>query len=514
MTRWTDTSHPPRLHAGNAGHAGRLTTPGVPVMSHVTVAVLTMIPLGVLCAWMYTQPDRWLDGAVTAAVLLAAAIVLPRQPHLVVHLFIVAFMANREVRRLLDYQALEFSSTPITSLLPPLLAMMMGLAGLETWREVPRAVRTPLIMILAALMYGLMIGIRNGFGAIYGFVSWSTPLGLFLFMFYLKPTLAQVRSWLITLIVVATLAAAYGWVQFTLLPPWDKFWVVQSGMSSLGKPEALSVRFFGPMSNPGGLANLCLLAVVPMVVYPKWRAFFGPLGVAMVVFLVVSILMTRARTTWLVLVAAVGLYALLGRASDQVRIVMASVVLVGVVAAALPMLPGGNTATTRLSTFTDLSSDGSVNGRLKFTRLMTQQIMVKPFGWGLGSSGLNARVGSKVSVTAFDNGLLQFPYTFGWMGAALFITALVRLWIALRKAPELPGEFGAIQRLAQCLVLAFMLALVTSNWFNDDAAAFIWLLLGVSLTWRFFPPRDLPLVQPEPAGLYVLPSEAQGTSHR
>ncbi|MEM9753032.1 MAG: O-antigen ligase family protein [Planctomycetota bacterium] len=457
----------------------------------------------VLLGWTAANPRRFLDGLIVAGVLAVAVRFAKRSPSALVPLFIVTFTFNRELRRVLDWGMGQFSQTPITSLLPPLLSLMLGVVALAGARKMPAFVRQAVFLVVAALAYGFVVGLGNRVGAMFELVAWSTPIGLMLFVLWLRPSVEQVRSWIKVLILCAVVAAVYGWVQFVVYPPWDKFWVDRANMSSLGKSQALSVRMFGTMADPGSLGILIVLGVLPLLAVRHWRSLVpGPSSLAVIAFLVTTLLATRARTTWLMLLTGLALFALLGRARDSGRMLLMACLAGAAIFFAMPFLPNQEGITERVATLGDVQNDGSFRGRVHFTTVMLGHIATNPVGWGFGSAGLAGRVGeTSTQITAFDNGFLQFPFTFGWLGAAVFLAALLILLGRAWRARRLPGEAGDVQRLGLCIVLSFILSLATSNFFDNAHAAFFWLMLGLLLAWSVRPPvevavRSLPMHPP------------------
>ncbi|MEM8493794.1 MAG: O-antigen ligase family protein [Planctomycetota bacterium] len=461
---------------------------------------LTLMGLVGAAGWIALGIGRPVDAVIALAIYLGALAVIAARPMAAVPVLFGVLFFNREVRRLLDWIQGEYSALPPTSLLVPALAFSMGLFALRDWRKLPRKIRIAVTFIFAGLGYGLLVGVTLGgakFAAIFAALTWFSPVMGFLFVARLRPSFACVKHWVLAAGVMTAIAGAYGWYQWVIFPPWSEFWVVNSGMGSIGQPEPLKVRFFGPFGAPGQMGMTCSVVAALLLMFRPLRApILWPLGI----FLGACAIASLVRSAWLTAGLCLIFFALFSRAGDKLRVTVTVVVVVLGLGLVLPMLPGGDKMIDRLGTLSDVSNDGSFQGRVQFSGYALQAIAGRPWGFGMGTTGsAMERMGvGSARVMAFDNGFLQIPYALGLPGALLFWIGIVKLGILLGMTQPVDDNHRRLIRIAAALAVGHVAALAVSNFFKTDAALFPYILFATALALPGRPSAGAPQVRSFP----------------
>lgn len=473
-----------RQHPGSPQSSQISVTAPRPFRPDVGVvgALCALCGLGVI-VWIALGLGRPLDAMLAGLLYVAAMVVAGTRPMLAVPVLYGYMIFNRLLRRLLDWSFNEYSELPPTSLLTTAVALSLGLLVVRDWKHLPRRLRTAMVLIAAGVTYGLLVGCVyvDPRPALFETINWVGPLAVLLFVLRLRPTPETLKSWIRIIAILTVIAGGYGWIQYTLLPPWDKFWVVNSGMGSIGQPEPFKVRFFGTFGAPGGMGMTCSVMVALLLMLRPFR--YG-INWAFIIGLGICGLSSAVRSSWLTAFLCLGVFGLISRAGDKVRIVAMVIVMILGVGIILPLLPNGEGLINRISTLSSVSTDNSFQGRVGFSRWAVGAISRQPWGYGMGSSGSASErmTGDQVTVVAFDNGFLQIPYALGLPGAALFVIGLVKLGHELRRTRPVSAEHQRLIRVAAALALGHIVALAVANFFRSDAAMLLYIVVAAAIT--------------------------------
>lgn len=421
--------------------------------------------------------DRGLDILVAVAMFLGVLAIAVRRPSLAVPAVFVVYVSNRLVRRLLDYSLGEFSDFPPTSLVVPALGLALGMIAVARWKTLPPSLRRGALWFALAVAYATVIGAKYRTAAVYEAIGWLSPLGFGLYVVWLRPDLAQIKRWAAVAGVVAAVAMVYGWVQWRLLPPWDRFWVANCGMGSIGHPIAGRCRFFGSFGAMGAAGTTATWAAAWLVMA---RALPATVRWPVVVFLAVSGLATKVRSSWIQAVAAVGVWLVTSRSRHRGAALFGLVVALGLMLVVVPRVPESEHLMDRAATLGDLRSDGSFRGRVEFTFWAIRESIAKPFGHGMGSTSLAATRTGDGDMSAFDSGYAQPFYAMGLPGTGLLILGLFTM-IRPLFVPRagLGGEQREVLGLARSTIIGFAFAMLVANVLRSDQAMLFWAAIGM-----------------------------------
>jgi hypothetical protein len=210
--------------------------------------------------------------------------------------------------------------------------------------------------------------------------------------------------------------AAYAWWQWVEMPPWDAFWIEQSGMwTSMGVVQSYRTAAFGTLESRGPFAWFMATVAIPLILIPRSRSYVTWVGVILIVS---SILPSTVRSAFgIILLAMIG-YVLTRGISKSIYLVFFMSLTLGAMFGIRQSLPESEYMFERLESVTDLSQDSSFQGRVGQAQIGFGTALSNPFGFGLGSSGLGTMVSGQTSLI-FDNGYLELLTTFGLFGAGI-----------------------------------------------------------------------------------------------
>ncbi len=389
------------------------------------------------------------------------------------------------VRRVVDAQNGFNQQSPI--LLAPLL--VCGLCALDAIYHAPRLARVvalPFMVGFVSLLAAVLVGVflTPPSLVLYAAITWMAPLLLGLHVaIHPEHRDAYHRAISRTLLLGIVIMGLYGVAQFVMPAEWDRVWMINSRMDSIGQPMPLRVRVFSTMNAPGPLAQfltVSLLIVLALRTKLKWPTLAAGL---------LLLLMTLARSAWLgFAIGVVLLIALAPKPARRGAIGLVAAVVIALVFAASAPLPTEmasirHTIASRLTTIGDLSLDDSFRARRYLIPAVLADIGEQPLGSGLGSTlvgGARGRASARLADQGLylDNGILEVLLVMGWVGGLLFlgsaVSAAYLAWRGTRGRPEGYGYLaGAMALLAQ---------LVGATVFTGVGGAMLWLSLSMAMT--------------------------------
>lgn len=407
--------------------------------------------------------------------------------------YILAVWAfGSEVRRYLDWASGTYHPISPISLAPILCTMALLIPIIDRAPQLSSNMRTAGRWFAFAFIYASLIGVaRNHFSAVWEMLNYGVPMLPLFYTLAVRPDKRSRDSWLASLSTIAVLVAIYGWIQYLTVPPWDAFWMVHSGLGSIGQALPLKVRIFSTLNSPGPTAIFFAFSLIPMLFERRWRGPFGWLGTLVVVS---ALAITMVRSAWLMVLVAVVVYIFRANKANRRRsLIWIALTTVGIYLL-LPHLPGAQTIIQRGQTFSNLGQDQSANARLQFTLSFIPHLIHNPLGTGFGSTGVSTKLGNGGNLGTygnFDNGLVDIFYTFGLFFGLVFFQAQ---WWLFRESPQL-GEAVMVSKgyrdLAVTMLLAMDFALLSSNNFPGLGGLLLWFVVSLGLN----PETDAPLIQ-------------------
>jgi putative inorganic carbon (hco3(-)) transporter len=410
----------------------------------------------------------------------------------------LVFVFNREIRRLVDFYNHQFNAFSLISVTPLAMLALLFVSFLCRFNILHVRAKQIFLMLLVAIGYGFVIGItRNGAACIYQGAQYLSTIGL---MGFVAVSLADDKTadrWLRTAALAGILAAAYGWYQYFTIPDWDAFWVRQVGFESyLGQLTSTKMWVFSTFSERGTCAIYMGLVAIPMLVSKRWRAV---LGWPEVILVLSCIFITFSRIGIVVAVVGIVLFPILNGGKNAGRIIIVVALAVGTLFAFADKIPGVDRMAKRFEILLHIQDDGSFKGRVVIANATWPYALTHPIGFGIGSSGMSARMNGAQNGLVTDNGWLEIMTSLGLPGFALFAGALFMLWryfALLRRLGVRDDYLG----LARTFLVASLVFTWASNFFIEFSV--MWIAMGRSLSPLMFEkvhPEVREIMESEPA---------------
>lgn len=368
-----------------------------------------------------------LEAAYPALTLAAGVLLYRHYPALYVgYTWWIVFLTP-EVRRMVDYQSGWSELSPI--MLAPMLVAGLPVFGLVRptgffWGD---RKLLPFWLALGGVALGYAVGLwRSGvFAATYGVLVWAVPIVFGMYVVQVGwARFARLRRILEhTFLWGVLIMGVYGIVQYFFVPPWDGFWMIQSGMGSIGTPEPQQLRVFSTLNSPGPFASVLMAGLLVLFAVKSWlRVPAAAAGYT-------AFLLTLVRAAWLGWIIGALLLVAKARQRQRRRLVIGLLVTGGVIIALAYFSPLQDTIGDRINSLGRLGQDDSMQARLAFMNEMKGTVFADPVGKGIGSAGGSAKL-STGEAKVFDSGLLRVPFALGWGGALLYAVGVG--WLLLR----------------------------------------------------------------------------------
>jgi len=386
------------------------------------------------------------------------------------------------IRRIVDYRLGAYDPQNPMSLTPFLVSGLAIFGVLQHLPELRRTRMVPWAVAAVAVLYGYFVGfLRVGpMAATHSLITWMVPLmfGLYVALSWRQYPQAEAavrRAFLWGSVVLAL----YGIFQFLFPPEWDRFWMVSSGMYSVGRAFPYEVRVFSLVNAPLPFATIM---VAGLFLQLAGRGFgrAGSLALGSI-----ALLLSLVRSVWVAGVVGLVVYlAALPRKLVRPMIVaaMLAMITMGVLPFVVPERfagPSIRIVQDRLLTFTDLSHDVSYKDRASFLGNITDVVINEPLGRGLGSTGVSSSLGggSGEGIRDFDNGILAVLYSLGWVGGAAFLIAATG--IVMSSLPRREALYDTTAKAARAVAITSLILAFGANVFEGVSAAVLWSFAGL-----------------------------------
>jgi O-antigen ligase len=406
------------------------------------------------------------------------------------------WLLEPEIRRIVDYHSMYHTLSPIMVTAP--VAGLVGLVFNRGQRNLAyRDSLTLFGLITIAVVYAFFVGVLHGLtkGASADLLQYGGPAALGFVVLSAEIDREQLRRNIRNVAVWGCLiVGGYGLIQFFLLPHWDAYWMIQSGITTAGKPLPLQVRVFSTLDTAGPLGEalvaLILLAAVE-------RRGSGLLRASAVTVGLLTLGLSQVRAAWISLAVAVVLLLVAKRIKLGRMMGGLAVALVLLLAVGGPILA---TVGGRLDNSVSAgTSDTSFTARVTFQTAIAPSALRDLTGNGLGSSGTSTKLSTggsssavssepgylnKIAISAsdqalvanFDSGIFEILFTFGSVaGLAILFTTI---WVTARswKRAKRQDRFYAY---AAAALVGLVVSLVFTNTLKSVDGAWTWMLIGL-----------------------------------
>jgi len=383
------------------------------------------------------------------------------------------------VRRLIDFRCGFITPWPYA--LTPILVTSITIATVA--RYLPKIYQKqglPFFLCIFAVVYGFVIGLIQQSVTDYDreiiiLLTWLSPIcfGFHLFVNWKNyPLYRQLiqRVFLWGVIVMSV----YGVFQFLVAPGWDRFFLVNSSQynsamnsSYMGSPVPLGIRVWSTMGNPMTFSfNLMPGLILLFISKSSWRYPANALG-----YLV--LLISQVRTAWYSWIISLALFVVSLKERFQIRAIITISLLILIMIPLANIEPFASVISSRLETFTNLGSDGSLQSRLGQFEQTSSLAASEFIGWGLVAPGQSPNG----SFSTNDNGYLNILVTFGWFGTLVYMSGILLLISKILVSKNL-DVFAIASR---AIAIASLARMATSNVTTEQYAMPVWCFLSITV---------------------------------
>ncbi|PSO64187.1 MAG: glucose-6-phosphate isomerase [Cyanobacteria bacterium QH_2_48_84] len=374
------------------------------------------------------------------------------------------------VRRLADYRGGGYTE-PSPILLAPFLVTMVSLVTL--WQHLPKTHRQgglPFILSFAGIFYGFFVALvyRSPFTVALALLVWLAPvlLGFHLFANWRKYPIYR-QNIQRTFLWGALVMGVYGIVQYLVAPAWDRFWLIQSGMTtSGGSPEPLGIRVWSTMNSAEPFTTVLTAAL--LLLFSNGGASRTSATVAGIAGYI-TFLLTRARSSWIGWLA--GLLALANslKANLQMRLFITILVMAVLVVPLATLDPFAEQFTGRIATLSNLEDDTSANARIE-----TFRELIGP--------ALTSFVGDGIKDSTPDSAFLAILLQLGWLGTIPYVGGMFIIIFSLFQGSE--SRFDLFAAAARAIVVSTIVRIPMNSIMIDTSGIVFWGFLGVGMAAR------------------------------
>jgi hypothetical protein len=389
-----------------------------------------------------------------------------------------------EVRRISDWTIGAYQTTSLIMLAPLIASFTLAIPILVKPAHLPRNLRTGVWAFAAVMLYGLALGaLHNGFASIFDCVSYAVPAFIVLYVRARPRRTETVDAWMRAIGFTAIVCACYAWIQYTMLPPWDSFWMTHCipKMTSIGHPFPFQVRVFSSLNSPGPAGVYFAAVLAPMILEKRWR---GPLGWAGVILVASALLITMDRSGWIALAVTLLAYVAVGTRNGRGTTLFKIAFFLVLIAYLVPFLPGGGAIAARVHTLTHVGNDGSYQARVHLAANVVPSMLAHPLGTGLGTLSAATKALSDVSAGqsyGLDNGYYALLLTFGPLMTLVLLWSIRLISSAAWQDRTYSPSNYCLSRLAIASLVSAAISEGSGNLLNGLGAILIWFFLAASL---------------------------------
>jgi hypothetical protein len=387
------------------------------------------------------------------------------------------------LRRLVDWRT-SYQLQSLILLAPLLLTLLPAIHLRRRLARIAPVIRTGTFLTVGGVIFGGGVGMikHPGTEVIASTLMWFGPIMLCVFAASIEDREMLRRVLGRTFIWGVLLMSAYGIYQFVVAPPWDTYWLNEVNIGSLspsfGHAQPYGIRVWSTMNSPGSFALFLSAALI-------WLATldgFLPAVANMLGYLTLSL--TLVRTAWMMTAIGILIYILGSRKRISTRSIVGGLLTIGLVAGGLLYVSQFPGVTDRLSSFSSIKSDRSVEERKAMYRYMTGYILTNPFGEGLQSSP------GDVHGYLLDSTFVELFVLQGWIGGLCYSAGLIYLLgnMARRLRSFSPEKVGAVAVTLACATQA-----ASGDILYRQGGIVLWLFIGVWASFSFAKPLRSPV---------------------
>lgn len=378
------------------------------------------------------------------------------------------------VRRLVDYQSGWVEPSPI--LLAPFLVTLVTLATFL--QHLPRSYSQgglPFVLACTGVFYGFLVGLikTSPVTATRSLLDWLTPIlfGFHLFVNwrdypYYRQNIQRTFLWGVLV------TGVYGVVQYLVAPEWDRFWLINTEITTFGTPQPFGMRVWSTMHSSGPFAAT-MMAGLLLLFSSK-----DPLRIPAAAAGYLAFLLTLIRTMWGAWLLGVITLLTSLKLRLQIRLIITILVMAVCVFPLTTIDPFSKIINARLQTFSNLEDDTSLNERSNIYDRNLNLALSTDLGEGIGNTYKINEQGVLQEVVV-DSGILDILFTLGWFGAIPYLYGILQLMFTLFKYPE--ARFDPFMSAARAISFSIFVTLIIANVIIGVTGVLFWGFLGIGM---------------------------------
>ena len=382
--------------------------------------------------------------------------------------------------RLIDYRS-GWDSSRLILVAPYLVTLITTLTLVKYLPKSFRQGGLPFVLVIAAIGYGTMIGLINSqtVAVARSFLDWFSPLSFAFHLWvnwreypYYKKVIQSTFLWGVLI------TGTYGIFQYLIAPEWDRYWMINVSLSSIGYPEPLGIRVWSTMHSPAPFAVMIQTGLLLLFTHKNLLRF--PTAVVGIL----SFLLSLFRSAWGGFVLAMLLFLPSLKSKLQLRIISTILILGLCIIPIATVEPFASKIGDRFQTFTNIEQDSSFKARQSNYEENLQFALSQFQGTGLGYTlSFNDDEGDFEAIV-IDSGILELFSTFGWVGALFYLVGLILTVrdIFIYSQYNLDPFISALR----ALILSYCAMTVTSNTLTSFNGTILWGFIGIALAGNKF----------------------------
>lgn len=376
------------------------------------------------------------------------------------------------IRRLVDWRAGWIPATLVQT--APVLACYAAIPFmLFDWKRLfDRA--APVLAGVAAIFYGVGIAVlnHNHLSEVVGnLVFWISPLCFGLFVCHNRDDASGIyRAVASTFIWALPVMGIYGLVQYFYLPAWDRLWIENSNLVSIGSAAPQSFRLFGSLNSPQALGSFLLIGLL-FTFHSVTKLKYLSVPAALL-----ALTLTGARSAWLGF--SVGLIYLFFHIPTRQRLqITASAVLAFILLLVAFQSDAKQSVFNRFQSLTD-PTDNSLNTRYRGYQALLPKFLDEPYGGGIGFDQGELSQGTEGLATG-DSAVIALLLSLGLIGTVVYISGFSLLLVGPR------GRASSERTVLKACVFAIVSEALLTNIVEGQSGFLLWSTAALCFQSRF-----------------------------
>ena len=376
------------------------------------------------------------------------------------------------VSRLIDYRS-SFDESRLLLISQYLVTLVTLYTCFKDFPKSYRQGGLPFILAFISVVYAFFVGLIKTTPVTAGraVLDWIIPI-IFSFHLFINwryyPQYRQIIK--STFLWGVLITGAYGVVQFLIAPEWDRAWLLSTKLTSFGDPAPLKIRVWSTMPSPGPFASMMMAGLLLLLTSS------GPLTIAAAGVGYLAFLLTMVRTVWGGWFLGLISMLISIKARLQMRLVITILVMAICVVPLTTMDPFAKSINSRLESLSTLDKDDSANVRKKIYEDGLSNALTNVLGNGIGNTFIVDQDGILRPIV-IDSGILETFFTLGWVGAILYLGAMIMLFFIGFQYTEFRSDpFMAASR---AIALGSVSALPAGSSMIGSSGLFLWGFLAL-----------------------------------